>query len=234
MTPAQAKTRPAPGTKQILLVDDHPVMAQGLAQLLNHEPGLHVCALAGTAAKALDLAGKLKPDLALVDISLPGANGLELIKQLQACRPGLPVLVLSMHDEALYAERALRAGARGYVMKQEPSEVVIAAIHRVLAGELHMSEAMRSRLVNRLFDSAAARTGPDIARLSDRELEVFQLIGQGRGTREIAVALHLSIKTVETHRARLKQKLHARTGPELVQQAVAWVQQQQPQARGAE
>jgi DNA-binding NarL/FixJ family response regulator len=210
--------------RRILIVDDHPIFRQGMAQLLNHEDNLHVCAEAETAQQAMDAVERLRPDLAIVDISLRGTNGIELLKSLRVIAPKLPVLVLSMHDEALYAERALRAGARGYVMKQERPERVIAAIHEVLKGELHLSSTMSNQMIHKLIQGGAReKMKSPIDRLSDRELEVLQLIGEGRGTRQIADELHLSVKTIESHRAHIKEKLNLRTAPEMMRFAVQWV-----------
>jgi DNA-binding NarL/FixJ family response regulator len=213
---------PVPTLKKyrILLVDDHPVMREGFAQLINLEPDLEVCAQASEAAEAMTLVLQLQPDIAVVDITLKGTNGIELIKHLRAAHRDLPVLSLSMHDESLYAERALRAGALGYVMKQAPISDVMAAIRSVLRREMFVSTRMRSRLLGKFVQGAPTNGKSDIERLSDRELEVFQLIGQGRGTREIAEELRLSIKTVETYRANIKEKFNLRTAMELVRLAV--------------
>jgi DNA-binding NarL/FixJ family response regulator len=161
--------------------------------------------------------------VALIDITLKGSDGLDLIKHLRRYHRTLPVLVISMHDEALYAERVLRAGARGYVMKQEPAETIIYAIRRVLLGELYVSDKMMSKMVGKLATGVVSGETSPLERLSDRELEVLQLIGQGQGTRQIAERLHLSVKTVESHRTRIKEKLQFRTTPELVQYAIRWV-----------
>lgn len=214
---------------RLLIVDDHPVMRQGLTQLLNQEPDLHVCSQASTAAQGLEAARRLQPDLAVVDISLKGASGLDLIKDLRSFLPKLPVLVLSMHDENIYAERALRAGARGFIMKGEATETIVTAIRRILAGHIHVSEAMSAHLVHKLVSGAAADnnthrgSGSMVDKLSDRELQVLGLIGRGKGTRAIAGELHISVKTVETYRAHLKGKLHLKNAPELVRFAVEWV-----------
>jgi DNA-binding NarL/FixJ family response regulator len=208
--------------KRILIVDDHPMMRQGLSQLICSEPDLTVCCEADTARQAFEAIGELKPDLALVDISLPDKNGLELIKDLQAVHPTLPVLVVSMHDESLYAERVLRAGGRGYVMKQEGGKVLMQAIRQVLGGQVYVSEKMSARILE-IFSGGRGEGGASpVGRLTDREFEVFQLIGQGRGTREIAVHLHLSVKTVEVHRANIKKKLHIMSATDLVRYAVRW------------
>lgn len=209
---------------RLLIVDDHPVMRQGLAQLLNLEKDLTVCGQVGSAPQGLSSARSMLPDLTVVDISLKGASGLDLVKDIHSFLPKMPVLVLSMHDETIYAERALRAGARGYVMKQEAAECVITAIRRLLAGQIYLSEAMNARLVNRFASGAPAPDGRRtiVGRLTDRELQILQQIGLGRGTRHIAEDLHISVKTVETHRAHLKEKLQLRNAPELVRFAIEW------------
>jgi DNA-binding NarL/FixJ family response regulator len=212
--------------RRLLLVDDHPIMREGFAQLINYEPDLQVCGQAGNAAKAMDAIAALKPDLVIVDISLEGGSGIELIKSIKVFDAKLPVLALSMHDESLYAERALRAGAMGYVMKQAATEEAMAAIRLVLRGERYLSEKMRSRMLGRLAAGAAVTAGSEVECLTDRELEVFQLIGSGRKTRQIADQLKLSVKTVETYRAHIKEKLSLRDGTELVCLAVKWNQKQ--------
>jgi len=218
--------------RKVLLVDDHPILREGLAQIINHEPDLKVCGQAGSASQALRAVAALSPDLVVVDISLKGVNGIELIKQIRAQNPNAYVLALSVHDEALYAERALRAGAKGYVMKQAPTEEVMAAIRRVMAGGRHLSQQMQERMLEKMSGapSGSKPSGPDLDQLSDRELEVFQLIGNGLGTREIAAQLHLGIKTVETYRAHLKQKLKLRSGIELIRLAIETLSQARPRA----
>ena len=191
--------------------------------MLEHESDLMVCGEAGTVREALQSIERLKPDLAVVDISLKGANGIELLKSAKALFPMLPTIVLSMHDESLYAERALRAGARGYVMKQEASDQVISAIRTALAGDLYVSSSMNKRMLRRMVLGTEASDTSPVWNLSDRELEVLQLIGCGHGTRQIAEELHLSVKTIETHRAHIKDKLDLKTGPELTRFAVEWV-----------
>lgn len=219
----------ATSKSRLLIVDDHPVVRQGLAELLNQEPDFTVCGQANNAVQGLSAARTLSPDLAIVDLSLRGSSGLDLIKDIHAFLPKLPVLVLSMYDETIYAERALRAGARGYVMKHEAAESVFTAIRRLLAGQFYVSEAMNSRMVHRFASGraptpGAADGGKDmIDSLSDRELQVLQLIGQGKGTRLIAEELHISVKTVETHRAHLKEKLRLPDASGLVRFAIEWV-----------
>jgi len=207
----------------VLIVDDHPIVRQGLAQLIDQEHDLHVCGQAEDAHAALKAIRELTPDLAVVDISLKDTSGIELIKDIKVQHPGLPVLTLSMHDEGIYAERALRAGARGYVMKQEATERVVTAIRRVLAGEMYVSEGMAAKMVSKLVAGPAQTGGSPVDRLSDRELEVFRLIGTGYGTREMAEKLHLSVKTIETYRAHIKEKLDLLDANELLRTAINWV-----------
>lgn len=209
--------------KRLFLVEDHPVTREGFAQLINYQPDLTVCGQADTAKLALAGIQAARPHLAIVDISLSESSGLDLIKDLKCHHPDLPVLVLSTHDEALYAERALRAGARGYVMKQAPTSEVMKAIRTVLTGELYLSDPMRSRLVRQQFDGSKPSGRAELDGLSDRELQVFELLGHGHTTRRIATRLHVSVSTVETHRAHLKQKLRLVDAVQLVRRAVEWV-----------
>ena len=211
---------------RVLLVDDHPILRRGLAQMINAEPDLMVCGEAEDAPKAFEAAGALQPDIAIVDISLKTGNGIELIKNLKARYPDLPTLVLSIHDESLYAERALRAGSLGYVMKEEAIEQVLVAIRHVLKGEVFLSEKMKSRMLQSLaLGRQRAATSP-LEQLTDRELQVFRLIGEGHSTRQIAAELHLSIRTVEAYREYIKTKLNLRNATELMQHAFHWVHQQ--------
>ena len=214
--------------KRLLIVDDHPMMRTGLAQLIDSEGDLKVSAEADNAGQAINAVSKQKFDLALVDISLPDKNGLELIKDLHSLTPNLPILVVSMHDEIIYAERVLRAGARGYIMKQEGGQKFLQAIRQVLAGQVYVSEKMSARILENLSGHHTSTAGSPVRQLSDREFEVFQLIGQGIGTSDIATRLHLSVKTVEVHRANIKQKLNLSTATELVRYAVRWVDSQGP------
>jgi DNA-binding NarL/FixJ family response regulator len=216
---AKSKTPP----QRILIVDDHPMMRTGLAQLIGNEPDLKVCAEADNAGQAIDLVAKQKFDLALLDISLPDKSGLELIKDIRALHPELPVLVVSMHDEMVYAERVLRAGGRGYIMKQEGGEKFLQAIRQVLAGQIFVSEKMSARILEVFSGRQPEKSSSPVQKLTDREFEVFQLIGQGIGTRAIADQLHLSVKTVEVHRANIKDKLDIQTATDLVRYAVRWV-----------
>jgi DNA-binding NarL/FixJ family response regulator len=216
----------APARRKVLLVDDHPITRQGLAQLVGNEPDLVVCGEAQDASGAITAVATLKPALVVVDLSLPGRSGLELIKDLAATHPEVFTLVLSMHDEMLYAERVLRAGARGYLMKQEGGLKVIEAIRRILEGQIYVSERMGARILEAFSGRRAGGAESPVGRFSDREFEVFQMIGEGLGTREIAGRLGLSIKTVEVHRAHLKEKLQVRDAPGLVREAVRWVEAQ--------
>lgn len=209
--------------RRILLVDDHPVTRQGVAVLLNQQPNLVVCGEADSAPRALDLIGQLKPDMAVVDISLKTTSGIELMKSIKAQFPKLPVLIMSMHDESLYAERALRAGAKGYIMKQEANDRILEAVNRVLEGELYLSEKIQEKMLHRLVNNRKEEMGFSIDSLSDREMEVFQLIGNGFSTRQIAAKLHLSVKTIDSYREHLKLKLRLSKGSELVQHAIQWV-----------
>jgi DNA-binding NarL/FixJ family response regulator len=217
------------GTKahtQILVVDDHPIMRQGLAQLISLAPDLAICCEAESAKAALAALDVKTPDLVLMDISLPDKNGLELIKDIQAMHPGLAVLVISMHDESLYAERVLRAGGRGYIMKQEGGKKLMQAIRQVLSGQIYVSEKMSARILE-LFSGRHLRGDHSpIEALTDREFEVFQLVGQGKPTREIAQLLHLSPKTVEAHRANIKEKTKQKTALDLVRFAIRWIETQ--------
>ncbi len=212
--------------KRILIVDDHPMMRNGLAQLINNEVDLKVCAETGTAGQAIDIVAKQHFDLALLDISLPDKNGLELIKDLRSLRPDMPILVVSMHDEMIYAERVLRAGGRGYIMKQAGGQKFLTAIRQVLSGQIFVSENMSARILEIFSGRQPQNAGSPVRKLSDREFEVFQLIGQGIGTRTIAEQLHLSVKTVEVHRANIKEKLSLKTATDLVRYAVRWVDSQ--------
>jgi DNA-binding NarL/FixJ family response regulator len=216
--------------KQILLIDDHPIMRHGLAQLVNAEPDLEVCGEAGTAAEGLRELEKHKPDLMILDLTLPDKHGLELIKDLQALRPATLVLVLSMHDESLYAERVLRAGARGYLMKETAADNLIKAVRRVLDGGIYLSEHMSGAMLEMVAGHRKSGAGSSIERLTDRELEVLQLIGQGKGTRHIAGRLHVSVRTIDAHRAHIKEKLQLPDGNALVSYAVRWVESQARQA----
>jgi len=214
-------------TQRILLVDDHPLVRTGLARLIDDEPDLEVCAEAADTGEALQRIEDCRPDLAIIDISLKEGSGLELIKRIRGHNARIRLLVLSMHDESLYAERALRAGAMGYVNKQEASARVVEAIRKVLAGKIYLSERMTERALQALADGAAERDQP-LSQLSDRELEVFSMIGQGVGTSDIAARLHLSVKTIESHRNKIKQKLGLGGATELNRYAMRWVMDHAP------
>ena len=212
-------------TTRVFLVDDHPLVRESLARLIDQQPDLEVCGEAANAALALARAPASRPDVAVVDLSLEGRSGLDLIRDLRETCPAAHVLILSMHDEQLYAERALRLGARGYIMKREATRNVIAAIRRVRDGELYLSAALAASLAEK-----AATGGADadsrIATLSDRELEVFRQLGQGRATRQIAEALHLSPKTVQAYCARIKDKLGLASATEMLREAIRWLEDQ--------
>jgi DNA-binding NarL/FixJ family response regulator len=212
------------GPVTFLVVDDHPVFRQGLVALVQSEARYQVCGEAGSAAEALEILARATPDIALVDISLGGPSGLDLVKTFKAAHPQLLVLIISMHDEVVYAERALKAGARGYVMKQEIASVMLDAIRTVLSGKIYVSVAMRDRLLETVFSRRDEAEAPSVERLSDRELEVLDLIGQGYGAAEIAKVLNLSVKTVNAYRDHIKEKLQIDGAGALRRFAVSWVQ----------
>jgi len=209
----------------ILIVDDHPMVRHGLAQLLNHEADLEVRGEAATAGEAMEALRKSRFDLVIADLSLSGVSGIELVRNIRAHDANLPVLVISMHDETVYAERALRAGARGYVMKQEATEKVLSAVRRLLAGDVYLSDALQAKMLRRAVGRRGDAPVLPIEVLSDRELEVLRLIGRGLGTRQISEELRRSIKTVEAHRASLKDKLGLKTAAELAHFAAKWADQ---------
>jgi DNA-binding NarL/FixJ family response regulator len=204
------------------VIDDHPVVRQGLALLIDREADLTVCGQAEDAREALDAIASLQPDIVVLDISLGGQDGLEVLKKLRALDHDLPVLVLSMHDELIYAERALRAGADGYIMKQEATDRVLTAIRRILDGQVYVPDRVATRMLRQYARGSPAVDRSPLASLSDRELEVFRLIGHGSSTRQIAEALHLSVKTVESYQAHIKEKLALRNARELHQHAIEW------------
>src|ERR1700733_1904214 len=212
---AQAVTK-----KRILVVDDHPIVRQGLALMVNREADLVVCGEAEEAMGALLVLASAKPDVLIVDISLNGPDGLDLLKSIRTTHPTLPVLILSMHDESIYAERALRAGANGYIMKQEATENVLVAVRRILSGEIYVSARIANQMLKHYITGSGTLRSSSIFDLSDRELEVFRLIGEGHGTRQIAEELHISVKTVESYQAHIKEKLSLRNARELVQRAI--------------
>jgi DNA-binding NarL/FixJ family response regulator len=214
-----------PTVHRILVVEDHPVVRAGLRELIDAEPDLQICAESGTVTDALKLARQEPPELAIIDLSLPDGNGIDLIKRLKADLPELRMLVCSMHDESLYAERVINAGAHGYLNKQQITKQVLEAIRQVLGGRTYLSAAMVQRVING-FAKKKEGACSSIEDLSNRELEVFDLIGQGLATSKIAARLHLSVKTVETHREKIKRKLQLATGGELVRHAVQWQMEQ--------
>lgn len=229
-SPAPSKThRPdpkAPARKKILLVDDHPFMRAGLAQLIDLQPDMAVAGEAGDPAEALQKFSSAKPDLVLTDMTMPGRSGLEFIKDLRAADPGVAILVVSMHDEVIYAERALRAGARGYIMKEAGGENLLAAIRQVLSGQVYLSPRMAASALDVFSGRRPRGSSSPIEKLSDREFEVFRLVGQGKSTRDIAQQLHLSTKTVDVHRGHIKEKLELKDVTALVRHAVRWVETQ--------
>lgn len=211
--------------KKIYIVDDHPLMRKGLVMTIEKEIGFEVCGQAENAEEALTEIIELKPDAAVVDISLPGMNGIELIKNVLHQQPNLKILVVSRHDEELYAERAIRAGAKGYLMKLEAAEVLVTAIHQILKGGIYLSDSIGSKLIMKMASGNAAKSDNPLDLLSDRELEVFELTGKGLSTKEIGEKLHISVKTVESHRANIKNKLQVDTSNELMRHAVRWVEE---------
>jgi DNA-binding NarL/FixJ family response regulator len=213
--------------KRVLIVDDHPIFRFGLAGLISEQTRLEVCGHADSAPLALDAMRRLKPDIVLVDLSLRGTNGIELIKLMKAEEPDLPVLVISMHNEAVFGMRALKAGALGYVMKAEAMNHVAEAIFKVLQGKIYVSPEFAEKLIFKAVQSTEAGAGSPVDALSDRELEVLQQLGRGGSTRSIAEALHLSVKTIETHRAHIKEKLGLQDSEEMVKFAIDWVAQQE-------
>jgi DNA-binding NarL/FixJ family response regulator len=211
--------------KKVMLVDDHPIVREAIAQLIEQDTTIQVCGWAANAPQAMSLLEKAKPDLAVVDISLEGTNGIELIKCMLSTSPSLPILALSMHDENMYAERVFRAGGKGYIMKQAEPEEVMTAIRTVLQGKLYFSSTIQARIWERMRSGASQPEKSPVETLTDRELEVFQLIGQGTKTSAIAEALKISIKTVETYRSNIKEKLGLGSGTELMKHAVEWVKE---------
>ena len=214
--------------KMVFVVDDHPIVRQGLTLLINQESDLTVCGEAEEMYSALSAILAVRPDILIVDISLNGPDGLELLKNIRINSPRLPVLILSLHDESIYAERALRAGANGYIMKQEATEKVLVALRRILSGEIYVSEKIANSMLQHYVRGANPSVHSSVSELTDRELEVFRLIGEGHGTRQIAEALHLSVKTVESYQAHIKEKLSLRSARELVQHAIEWSVREKP------
>jgi DNA-binding NarL/FixJ family response regulator len=219
---SSASLRGEPPKKRVFLVDDHPMMREGMGRLIDSEPGLMCCGGAQSAEEAISEIPRCHPDLVITDITLPQRSGLDLIKDLAAMQPDLPVFVYSMHDETYYAERALRAGARGYLMKEAGSEKMLEAIRHVLAGEISVTPKISAKILT-LFSSPKARGSQSpVEKLTDREFDVFKLIGEGKSTKEIAQQLHLSHKTVAVHRGHIKEKLELTSSAELVHQAIRW------------
>ncbi len=216
------RTASAAKKRKLMIVDDHPIFRQGLADLVNQEQDIFVCGQADNAEIAMKTATKLKPDMAIIDISLKETSGFELIKNMKARYPNMPILIVSLHDEPIYAERALRAGATGYVTKRQATAEVVKAIRKVLDGQVYVSTSLAERMVRRLVTGTAKRGASPPECLSARELEVFRLIGRGYGTRQIAENLNLSGKTIETYRAKIKEKLSLQNALELVKYAIQW------------
>lgn len=214
--------------RRIFLVDDHPLVCEGLTIMINRQSDMVVCGEAGSAAEALQAILGARPDAALVDLTLAGGSGLELIKDLRACCPETALIVLSMHDESTYGERALRAGARGYIMKREATKKVIVALRQVLEGGLFVSESFAKAMTEKFVEFNTPKSGSVITTLSDRELQVFEMLGTGSETREIAQSLHIAVKTVQTHCARMKEKLGLSTLNELMRDAIRWVETERP------
>jgi len=210
------------GKTRVLIVDDHPLTRSGLAYLINHQPDMIACCEAQDAAEALKGVVQSKPDLVLTDFTLPDKNGLELIKDIRAVAPQLPILVISMHEESLYAERVLRAGARGYITKDEGGERLMRAIRHVLSGTIYVSDKMSARILEIFSGGTSVQERSPVEELSDREFEIFELMGDGLSTQQIAERLHLSMKTVDAHRAKIKEKLKLKTTNELISYAARW------------
>jgi DNA-binding NarL/FixJ family response regulator len=219
-----AARKPKKGKYKIFLVDDHPLLREGLTRIIIPQPDLRICGEATTTHEALKSIPLLKPDIVILDLTLGGRNGLDLIKDMKLRSIKSAILVLSMHDESLFAERALRAGAQGYIMKEQATKEVLKAIHRVLDGEIYLSEKMAAKMMHKVADGNLDAKTPPEGSLSDRELQVFQLIGQGHGTHQIAEEPHISPKTVESYRAHIKVKMNLKDAHELTQHAVHWVE----------
>ena len=217
------KISKSPAKHRILMVDDHPITRQGVAVLINQESDLEVIGEADSAPGAIAFLQKQPADLAVIDITLKTTNGIELMKHIRVLAPDMPVLVMSMHDEGIYAERAMRAGARGYIMKQEASNKILVAIRTVLGGELYLSDKMKERMLHRFVNNRKEKVDFSMDTLSDREMEVFQLIGDGYSTRQIAQKLNLSVKTIDSYREHLKLKLQLEAGKDLVRYAIQWM-----------
>lgn len=207
---------------KVLVVDDHPIVRQGLAQIINQEEDMVLAGEAGDAAEAMKVIKQVKPDMAIIDVSLTGTSGIELTKNILVHYPKMPILIVSMYDESLYVERVLKAGAKGYLMKQEATDHIVAAIRKILGGDIYVSDKMRDTLVHKLIAGGSGTSGSSSENLSDRELEVLQLLGQGFSTRQTAEELHVSVKTIESHYANMKNKLNLKSAHELIQYAIKW------------
>lgn len=219
---------PKATTKRIVIVDDHPLVRERLAEVINADPEFEVRGQADDRQAALDVIAKIKPDLVLVDLSLKSSHGLDLIKDIRSQYPKVQVLVVSMHDESLFAERSFRAGARGYITKQEATRNIVTAIRRVLAGDLYLSESLANKVLQKILPDQSPQAEPSIERLSDRELEVLSLMGKGQSSRDIAETLSLDLSTIETYRGRIKSKLNLPDAPELLKFAINWVRVHDP------
>lgn len=227
MAQAKQQKREAKSSKaRILLVDDHAVVRFGIAQLINRQTDLEVCGEEEDASRALSAIARLKPDLVIADLSLKESSGLELMRNIKAQYPGLPVLVVSVHDESVYAEVAFRAGALGYLMKEEALEKILTAVRRVVSGTVYVSDTLAAKMLQQQVRGQGRISDSPVQSLSDRELEVFQMIGQWKKTKEIAKELHLSVKTIEYYREQIKRKLDLNSAAELTQHATAWVQRE--------
>jgi len=222
--PAKPSPKPAQKKTRVLIVDDHPMIREGLSSLLAAQPDIEICGQAESAAQALDLIASRKPAIVIADITLPGKSGIELIKDIAAMFPDIKTLAVSMHDESVYAERVLRAGARGYVMKKEGGKRLLEAIRKVRDGDVAVSEKMSAHILRIFSGHSAADSDSPVRQLTDREFEVFELIGRGLGTTQMAAELHISVKTVEVHRAHIKEKLEIQTGTGLIAYAARWAQ----------
>jgi DNA-binding NarL/FixJ family response regulator len=211
--------------KKILLVDDHPLIRKGIALTLEAEPTFEICCQVSSGEEALEMLSRIEADAAIVDVSLPGMNGIELIKHMKTAKPDLKILVVSRHDEEVYAERAIRSGANGYIMKQEAGEVLINGVKKILAGGVFVSQAINERMLQNMLNNKGTSEQSPFELLSDRELEVFEHIGRGVVTKDIAEKMHVSVKTIETYKARMKEKLGFETSLELTRSAIQWVQE---------
>ena len=221
-----AEPAPENGTIRVIIVDDHPVLRKGLAQLIEEEEDMTVCGEAEDTAQALKVVEETQPDILIVDLSLKDSSGLDLIKDMQVRQPKISLLVLSMHEETFYAERVLKAGAKGYITKEEGTEKVVDGIRSVLKGNIYLSENMREKMILKMVGSPGNSEEDAISTLTDRELQIFELIGQGMPTREIAKRLHVSVKTIESHRENIKEKLGVSSATDLLKTAIEWVHSQ--------